>query len=102
MGEDLDFSGLEGVVPAQVENLVVNAAGEGYFNTVRAPFTNITALALFFPANHGDEEETMLSYIGLRGDHTHGQRQAVHAQYELIATPNDDAQFAHSHEHHLA
>ena len=71
-------------------------------NMNRAPFTNITALALFFPANHGDEEETKLMYIGMQGDHTHGQRMAVNATYELIATPNDDALFSHSHEHHLA
>jgi len=77
--EQLDFSELDGAAPAQVAELAVNAEGEGYFNTVcrepgrpaapcghaltplshaqvRAPFTNITALALFFPANHGDEE----------------------------------------------
>ena len=53
-------------------------------------------------ANHGDEEETKLAYIGMQGDHTHGQRMAVNATYELIATPNDDALFSHSHEHHLA
>ena len=41
-------------------------------------------------------------YIGMQGDHTHGQRMAVNATYELIATPNDDALFSHSHEHHLA
>ena len=100
--EDLDFSGLDGVVPAQIAELAVNEQGEGYMNMNRAPFTNITALALFFPANHGDEEETKLAYIGMQGDHTHGQRMAVNATYELIATPNDDALFSHSHEHHLA
>lgn len=45
---------------------------------------------------------TSIRYIGLQGDHTHGQRMAVNATYELIATPNDDALFSHSHEHHLA
>ena len=78
--EDLDFSALEGVVPAQVSDLAVNAAGEGYFNTARTPFTNITALSLFFPTNHGGVDETKISYIGLQGDHTHGQRTAVHTQ----------------------
>ena len=38
----------------------------------------------------------------MQGDHTHGQRMAVNATYELIATPNDDTLFQHSHEHHLA
>lgn len=130
MAEDLDFSGLDGVVPAQVAELALNAAGEGFFNTVRMPFTNITALALFFPSNHGGVEETKISYIGMQGDHTHGQRMAVHAEcasavipilskailpfhqhhphrpsvsrYELIPTPDDDRLFCHSHEHHLA
>ena len=78
--ENLDFSGLDGVTPAQVTDLAANAAGEGYFNTMRAGFTNITALALFFPSNHGNEAQTMISYIGMQGDHTHGQRIAVHAQ----------------------
>ena len=50
----------------------------------RAPFTNITALALFFPGNHGGEGETKVAYIGLQGDHTHGQRMAVNAKYEVI------------------
>ena len=86
--EDLDFSGLEGVTPAQVADLAVNASGEGYFNTVRAPFTNITALALFFPSNHGDEEQTKISYIGMQGEHTHGQRMAVHAQCASAAKPH--------------
>lgn len=45
---------------------------------------------------------TSIRYIGLQGDHTHGQRMAVDAKYELIATPNDDKLFQHSHEHHLA
>ena len=33
--EDLDFSSLDGVVPAQVADLVVNDQGEGYLNMVR-------------------------------------------------------------------
>ena len=63
--EDLDFAVLEEVAPAQVAELAIND-GEGYFNTARAPFTNITALALFFPSNHGDVEETKISYIGMQ------------------------------------
>jgi hypothetical protein len=35
--EDLDFAVLEEVAPAQVTDLAVNAAGEGYFNTARTP-----------------------------------------------------------------
>ena len=100
--EDLDFEGIDGAAPAQVAELAVNEPGEGYINMNRAPFTNITALTLFFPGNHGDEEETKIAYIGMQGDHTHGQRMAVNATYELIATPNDDKLFQHSHEHHLA
>ena len=100
--EDLDFEGIDGALPAQVAELALNPTGEGYVNTVRMPFTNITALTLFFPSNHGDEEETKITYIGLQGDHTHGQRMAVDAKYELIATPNDDKLFQHSHDHHLA
>ncbi len=74
---------------------------DGYFNTVRNPFTNITALALFFPGNHGNDEDdfpvTKIKYIGLQGDHTHGQRAAVHTEYELIAMPDDDDLFQKNH-----
>ena len=90
---------------------------------MRAPFTNITALALFFPANHGDEEVracstsaraasahahappssasqvTSIGYIGLQGDHTHGKREAVHATYEVLCTHGHDELTSHSHEH---
>ena len=47
--EALDFDNAETTAPAQAEALAPNPAGEGYFNCVRQPFTNIMAIAFFFP-----------------------------------------------------
>ena len=91
--EALDFDNAETTAPAQAEALAPNPAGEGYFNCVRQPFTNIMAVAFFFPANHGEGDETGVAYIGMQGDHTHGKREVVHADYELLCT--------HGHNEHM-
>ena len=52
--------------------------------------------------NHGGEGETKVAYIGLQGDHTHGQRMAVNAKYEVIPTPDDDKLFQDSHTHPMS
>ena len=82
--EALDFDNAETTAPAQAEALAPNPAGEGYFNCVRQPFTNIMAVAFFFPANHGEGDETGVAYIGMQGDHSHDRREAVDATYELV------------------
>ena len=51
------------------------------------------AVAFFFPANHGEGDETGVAYIGMQGDHTHGKREVVHADYELLCT--------HGHNEHM-
>ena len=43
-----------------------------------------SAIAFFFPANHGEGDETGVAYIGMQGDHSHDRREAVDATYELV------------------
>jgi len=83
--EALDFQSLEDARPAYESSLPVNGTGEAYVNVhPPAAFTNISAVALFFPANHGDVDETRLQYVGMQGDHSHDKREAVNATYELL------------------
>ena len=100
--EEMDFSSVEDTPATQEFDLAPNPQGEGFMTTRQGPFTHVTSVAFFVDANQGGATETAIQYIGLQGDHTHGQRMAVDAKYELIATPNDDKLFQHSHEHHLA
>lgn len=83
--EDLDFQSIEDVNPTMETTLPVNEAGEAFVNTHPVgAFSNQTAVAFFFDANHGAVDETVLQYIGMQGDHTHDKRQAVNATYELL------------------
>ena len=84
--EGIDFSELDEVAPAQVFSLPLNEAGEAFIATTPPHvFTNVTAIAFFFDENHSEgEEDTVVRYIGMQGDHTHGRAEAVHAEYELL------------------
>mmetsp|Transcript_21237 Transcript_21237/g.63385 ORF Transcript_21237/g.63385 Transcript_21237/m.63385 type:complete len:207 (+) Transcript_21237:180-800(+) len=93
--EDLDFQSLEDVRPTFESALPQNPTGEAFLN-VHPPskFTNVSTLAFFFDANHGEVDETAIQYLGLQGDHSHDRREAVNATYELMcqhgtATEND-------------
>ena len=84
--ENLDFQSLEDVRPTYESRLPVNGPGEAFLN-VHPPsaFTNVTTVAFFFDENHSEgEEDTVVRYIGMQGDHTHGRAEAVHAEYELL------------------
>ena len=83
---DIDFQSIDDVRPAFASSLPVNQPGEAYLNVhPPAAFTNVTNLAFFFNANHGNGDATILQYIGMQGDHTHDRRQAVNATYELLS-----------------
>eukprot|EP00310_Coccolithus_braarudii_P018621 CAMPEP_0183356770 /NCGR_PEP_ID=MMETSP0164_2-20130417/45182_1 /TAXON_ID=221442 /ORGANISM="Coccolithus pelagicus ssp braarudi, Strain PLY182g" /LENGTH=203 /DNA_ID=CAMNT_0025530261 /DNA_START=130 /DNA_END=738 /DNA_ORIENTATION=- len=83
--EDLSFQSLEDTRPNFETALPLNQPGEAFVH-VHPPgaFTNVTSLAFFFPANHGNGDETSLQYLGLQGDHSHDKREAVDATYELV------------------
>eukprot|EP01039_Chlorochromonas_danica_P002466 gene2466-2701_t len=88
----IDFNELEAMRPAQQFDLPVNLTGTVELVTVLHAFTNITSLALYFPANHGDGETTRIRYIGLQGEHTHYRREAVDAVYEVLCNGQDIVQ----------
>lgn len=87
--EGVDFTSIESLNPAQIFNLPVNSEGFVEFVTALQPFTNVTTVAFYFPANHGDEETTAIQYIGMQGEHTHYRREAVDATYEVLCNGQD-------------
>ena len=87
--ENVDFSSVEALNHAQLFNLPINEEGFVEFTTVLQPFTNVQTIAFYFPNNHGDEETTVIKYIGMQGEHTHYRREAVNTTYELIGTGED-------------
>jgi hypothetical protein len=87
--ENLDFTNIEGVRPAQVFQLPVNADGNAELITQIHAFSNINTLTMFFPANHGEEDVTAIKYIGMQGEHTHYRREAVDAVYEVLCNGQD-------------
>jgi len=100
--ENLDFSGIEALRPAQVFNLPMNTNGTVELTTAIQPFTNITTCAFYFPSNYGSPN-TIIKYIGLQGEHTHYRREAVDTVYEVLCTGSDiiqpEGSHTHSHEH---
>ena len=93
--EEIDFGSAEDTPATQVFDLAPNPEGEGFVTTRQGPFTNVTSVALFFDANQGGVEETVIQYIGLQGDHTHDKRQAVDAVYELNCVHRDTSVKGH-------
>jgi hypothetical protein len=86
--EMMDFTNVGSFRAAQEFNLPINSEGTVELKTVIAPFTNITSLAFYFPANHGNAS-TVIKYIGMQGEHTHYRREAVDATYEVLCNGQD-------------
>ena len=87
--DGVDFTSVGSLNPAQQFNLPINKEGLVELTTVLQPFTNLMSLVFYFPANHGDEETTVIKYIGMQGEHTHYRREAVDAQYEVLCNGQD-------------
>lgn len=87
--ENIDFNNVEAFRPAQEFNLPINSTGTVELTTALQPFTNITQVAFYFPANHGDVDITMIKYIGMQGEHTHYRREAVDTVYEVLCNGQD-------------
>lgn len=83
-GLEFDFSSLGDVEATQEFDMVANARTGNELLTRSSAFTNVTTLALYFPANHGDSPKTLLRYVGLQGEHTHHKREAVVTKYEKL------------------
>lgn len=101
--ENIDFNNVEDFRPAQSFNLPANPMGTVELITTLHAFTNITTLVLYFQGNLGDVESSVLSYIGMQGDHTHYKREAVNTVYEVLCNGQDICQpeDAHGATHHM-
>jgi hypothetical protein len=63
--EDVDFTSVGAVTPTQVFQLPPNAgSADTELITTLHPFTNVTVIAFYFPANHGDVDTTLIQYLG--------------------------------------
>jgi hypothetical protein len=87
--DGIDFNSAQDINPSQAFELPINTDGQVHMTTSIAKFTNVTRIAFYFTGNHGDEEQTGVQYIGMQGEHTHGQRRAVHTSYELIGVDEE-------------
>lgn len=86
--ENLDFTSIGAVRPSQEFNLVMNTQGTSELTTLIHPFTNVTILTFYFPANYGNAN-TVIKYIGMQGEHTHYRREAVDTVYEVLCNGQD-------------
>lgn len=86
--EAIDFTNIDDFQSAQDFALEVNEGGTVELTTLMHRFTNVTSIAFYFPANHGNAT-TVLKYIGLLGEHTHYRREAVDTVYEVLCTGQD-------------
>ena len=87
--DNVDFSSIQSFSPTQTFRLDINNTGTNELTTNIVSFTNVMSLALYFPGNHGDDDVTILKYIGFQGEHTHYRREAVNTVYELLCTGSD-------------
>ena len=102
----IDFNNIDEFNPAQSFNLPINRDGNVELTTVLQPFTNIQTLAFYFPTNHGENDMTIIKYIGLQGEHTHYRREAVDTVYEVLCNGQDihqpeDFKGTLGHERHM-
>ena len=90
--ENLDFTSVEATRCVQEFDLPINESGTAEMIASIHPFTNVTVLTLYFTRNHGDDDRTVIQYIGLQGEHTHYRREAVNTTYEVLCTGQDIVQ----------
>ncbi|CAK0904277.1 unnamed protein product [Prorocentrum cordatum] len=85
---EIDFGNVRDMEATQEFDLMVNTKGDAELTTRVSAFSEVTSLALYFSANHGDVPRTLLRYVGLQGEHSHHRREAVHTEYELLCCPH--------------
>jgi PITH domain len=87
---DVDFDNCVDLAPAQSWQMAVNGDGKIEYPTDPVKFQNIASLTLFVEDNHGGAEQTVLYYVGLKGNYLRARvTDAVHAVYEARALPED-------------
>lgn len=88
--DDLDFTAAADLKPTQTLELPrTNEVAEIPLN--RAQWNMTTSIDLFFEDNHsdGDEDVTVISYLGFKGDFMAVNREPVNVLYEAAANPSD-------------
>ncbi|KAK5091109.1 hypothetical protein LTR05_001289 [Lithohypha guttulata] len=88
--DDLDFGSASDLQPTQTIELPrTNEVAEIALN--RAHWNTTTSIDLFFEDNHsnGEEDVTMLYYLGFQGDFMALNREPVSVLYEAAANPSD-------------
>eukprot|EP00928_Gymnodinium_smaydae_P054795 TRINITY_DN38503_c0_g1_i1.p1 TRINITY_DN38503_c0_g1~~TRINITY_DN38503_c0_g1_i1.p1 ORF type:complete len:221 (+),score=48.89 TRINITY_DN38503_c0_g1_i1:65-727(+) len=87
--ENLDFDDLDDVKPDQVIELPANPHAEHSVACALKPFSQVSVVLLRFHGSLGDTPRARLSYVGLRGEHSHCTRGAVAARYEVVHAGHD-------------
>mmetsp|Transcript_17303 Transcript_17303/g.55558 ORF Transcript_17303/g.55558 Transcript_17303/m.55558 type:complete len:232 (+) Transcript_17303:3-698(+) len=80
--DNLDFGMVEDLPPVQSWELVENLDGEVEYPTRYSRFQNVNAITLHFPDSF-NEDTSVISYLGFKGEHLPSIRKAVACEYEL-------------------
>jgi hypothetical protein len=88
--DDLDFDTASSLQPTQTLELAQSNDVQEV-PVKRTLFNTVRSLQLFFEDNwsQGEEDETVISYIGFKGEWIKASREAVNFLYEAAANPND-------------
>lgn len=88
--DDLDFSSASELQPTQRLDLAQSNEVQDY-PVKRALFNTTRSLALFFEDNwgRGDEDETIIYYLGFKGEFMKLNKEPVSFLYEAAANPAD-------------
>ena len=89
--DDIDFDSARDLEPAQELDLIEDFNASIDFPVRPKKFKSVSSLTLFFPENFtGDEDEkTIMSYIGFKGEGTDLKRGVVDTVYEASAQLKD-------------
>jgi len=92
--EDVDFDVVESMEPVQEWPLVEENPDHDVveYPTRMAKFNNVRSVTLFFPGNFGGDEETVLTYLGFKGEFEELKQDPIVTLYELNANPADHPQ----------
>lgn len=89
--DDLDFDSLASAEPTQEFELVAGGASEGArveYSCKPSKFSGVYSVDVHFPGT-GSSSNTRVDFLGFKGTHTQGKREAVVAVYESRAMPQD-------------
>ncbi|KAG1670383.1 hypothetical protein FOA52_000143 [Chlamydomonas sp. UWO 241] len=86
--DDLDFSAVESLPAVQEWDLQAERQTVLEYATIASKFNGVHSLDLLFSGNFG-ADFTEIHFIGLKGDFSERNRQAVEAVYEARAMPSD-------------